>query len=210
MINFILQKVAEKKQISPQTVAELVFGKLTTNIDNLDLKQKTGTKFVTWEVEDSEVIPEQMRLVLLRKLRGKDFNYAGFTSPRILCALGYQCIQKEDAPDTKHTTVNFTTLFTPITPKIEGGETLALRTVKSWHDCEVPYTTEEILLLQHTVTKEIATRKQWYDNLPEQRKDLIEQALSLKVNDITSGKLYLFDYLYDLLIEVGFNADPSY
>lgn len=210
MINFILQKVAEKKQFSPQVVAELVFGKLTTNIDQLDLKQKTGTKFVTWEVEDSELIPEQVRLALLRQLQGKDFNCADFTSPRILCALGYQCIQKEDAPDTKHTTINFTTLFTPIAPKIKGGETLALREIKFWHDCEVPYTTEEILLLQRTVIKEIATRRQWFDSLPAQRKDLIEQALNLKLNDITSGKLYLFDYLYDLLIEVGFNADPSY
>jgi len=193
---------------SPEIVAELVFGKLLTNIDNLDLKQKTGTKFVTWQLQNCEAFPETLRRKLLRELRGKNFNY-DFVLPRILCALGYQCVQKEDAPDIHHSTVSFTTLFTTITPKVKGAETLALREVKFWHDCEMPYSDEEILLLQHTVLKEISKRRQWYTSLPKERKELVEEALNLKVNDITSGKLYLFDYLYDLLIEVGFSADPA-
>ena len=198
------------KVFTPEMIAELIFGKLETNVDNVDLKAKTGTKFVSWKLQNFEIFPETLRRNLLLDIRGrKDFNY-DFVLPRILCALGYQCQEKGTANDVKHTPVCLTTLFTPITPHEPWGETLALKEVLRWHDWEMPYTTEEILCLQNTVCREISTHQKWYDALPKERKKDISTALGLHIHDITSGKLYLLDKLYALLIEMKYNADPAW
>lgn len=209
-MNQILKLGLVNNVFTTENIAELIFGKLETNVDNVDLKAKTGTMFISWKLQNFEVFPETLRRDLLLTIRGrKDFNY-DFVLPRILCALGYQCQEKGFAKDIKHTPICWTTLYTPITPHMAWGETLAIREVLRWHDWEMPYTTEEILLLQNTVCQQISLRQEWFDSLPDERKENISTALSLHVHDITSGKIYLLNKLYELLIEMKFNADPAW
>ena len=195
------------KVFAPEDVAELVFGKLITTYDNVDWQAKTGTKIVTWKMHNCEVFSEDLRRKLLWEVRGDwhNFNY-DFVLPRILCAIGYECVAKEFAADVNHTVICWETHFKVTVPDIPNAKTLPLREILHWHEWEMPYTFDEVPLIQREVNRILSMRQEWYEAQPARWREDIEKGVNLPWPDVTSGLLHYVNRMIEFLIDVEYTV----
>lgn len=210
----LLSTGLRKNVFSYQDVAELVFGKVVVNVDNVDLEAKTGTKFVTWEMRDCQAFPPEIRRQLIWNMRG-DIHHPNydFVKQRVLCAFGYQCVMKEPAEDVKHTLINWTTVFTTMTPNVKNAAVLPIKEVQWWHDAwGMPYFFEEVSLIQQIVASELSHREDLFENNAywEQLRKDINVGLSYKWGDMSS-KMSFYSYyvnrMIDFLINIRYTAE---